>query len=190
MARPKRSTIPPKVQVPLAGMLIVLFGAILFWPSGKKREADVEAALLVNTDVSSAQIQRAELLSLIEQIEEASITLSDDDTTIDALSRDPFVPTAAIFPSLTGTSLAATRGGLDAPSEGRVVRKQFLADMTLSAVITMGNQAVAAVGEEYVRVGDELGGFTIREIHNDHIILEDELGTERLQIREPKGVGL
>ena len=186
MPRPKGGTIPAKAQIPLAGVLIVVFAAILFWPSDKKREKAVEAVLQVSVETPSAKLQRAELLSLIDQLAEDSDADAADTSSHAPLHRDPFAPTSALFPNLAEENFEnATRAGVDELSERGVVRKQFLADIVLSAVFSMGDESVAVIDDNYVRVGDRVGGFTIRSIQGDSIVLEDKLGHVTLQIREP-----
>lgn len=186
MVKKRGSKIPAKAQMPLAGMLIVVFGAVLFWRFAPERDGAAAAVVEkgIAALVSMSDIQNLE--SLIEALEQN--TLVRDNASSDQLSlkRDPFVKARAFSPGMIRREAEELELGdyFDEEMEELVDRDEFLEYAALTAVIMMGNRSVAVLDSKYLRTGDTVAGFTVTKIAADHIVLKDELGSELVRLEE------
>lgn len=181
MAR-KGSTIPRTAQVPMAIALIVVFAGVLFWRFAQKAEPTVEASGRLE-EISSVQL--AELKSLIDRAELGTPSRVMDLSRRQPLKRDPFVRAEVFSPgshriTAEGSPVVGEAG--DTISSRAISRQEFLDSAMLSSVFVMGNRSVVILNDQYLHLGDKVGGFVVERIFEDRIVLEDPLGLETLWV--------
>lgn len=178
MAR-KGSTIPRTAQVPMAIALIVVFTGVLFWRFAPKAEPTVEASGRLE-EISSVQL--AELKSLIDRAELGTPSRVMDLSRRQPLKRDPFVRAEVFSSGLHHVPAAGNPVAGDAISSRAISRQEFLDSAMLSSVFVMGNRSVVILNDQYLHLGDKVGGFVVERIFEDRIVLEDPLGLETLWV--------
>ena len=187
MAR-KGSKIPQNAQVPMAIALIVVFAGVLLWRFAPRAAQTVEAAGQSEETSIVSMIQVAELNSLIDRVEQGSSGRDADSSEWQPLKRDPFMRVKAFSSGLLHNTLAGALvvGEGDGGRNSRgIIRQEFLDSATLSGVFVMGSQSVVILNNQYLHLGDRVGGFVVKRIFEDRIILEDSLGLEILQVGDP-----
>ena len=186
MAKKRQSVVPAKVQLPLTGLLIVVFGVVLFWrfAPGKESAAIAIVEKGISTLVSFSEIE--DLESLIEAVEQNALIGDSKSESGSRLERDPFVKARAFSPGPTQETGEGIESELISEEGGEKVvnRSEFLEEASLTAVITMGNRSVAVLDGQYLRIGNTIAGLTVTEIAEDHIVLKDELGSEVVRLEE------
>ena len=182
------TTIPQSAQVPMAIALIVVFAAVLVWRFALRAEPTVEAAGHSEETSIVSMIQIAELKSLIDRVEQASSGRDADSSEWPPLKRDPFMRAKTFSSELhrnTAVGYPVTGEYADARSSRGISRQEFLENATLSGVFVMGSQSVVILDNQYLHLGDKVGGFVVTWIFEDRIILEDSLGLETLWVGDP-----
>ena len=182
------TTIPRNAQVPMAVALVVLFAAVLLWRFAPRTVQMVEAAGHSAEPSIVSTIQIAELKSLIDRVELSSSGRDADSSEWQPLKRDPFMRAKTFSSELhrnTAVGYPVTGEYADARSSRGISRQEFLENATLSGVFVMGSQSVVILDNQYLHLGDKVGGFVVTWIFEDRIILEDSLGLETLYVGDP-----
>lgn len=208
MQKKKEHTfVPEAAQLPVAiggGILLLL---LVLWQVGifgggstaqGTAALTPEATALVAGGVSEvAGVDDAGALDAL--VNRATILLARPREVLDEMPRltvNPFTPLAALEPEAnaeyTAAELEAAR--LDnitlpgmAPEEPEPIEEPddtawALAGFQLTATVIKANWAMAAINGEYYRRGETLEGFTIKDIREREVILEDENGEVRLML--------
>ena len=178
----KKSTIPPKAQVPVAVGLAVLFAVILAWRFLSQDEGDAPAVPAAPSGDSEVQVSLEELTEALEALQEGYVKELPRPSELPPLARNPFlVGEAGVRPA------ALEAGGKEAVARQLALagREAGLAGLVLSATCVAGESSGAIVNGRHLGLGDEIEGLTIQKIEQRQVVLTDDWGTYTIEIQEP-----
>lgn len=172
----KKRGIPTKYQIPSAIGLAVVFGAILIWRFGGSDE-DATAAPAPEVTDAPQRVSIEGLKAMLNEIDTGNIGGSTLLST-PPLERDPFERIETIVEVASEPSAEDLRKQREGSRQNRLTR------LHLSGTCIIGGTAMAVINGEYYRPGDEIDGFSLKEIKPSEVLIEDEIGPEVLRIQE------
>lgn len=194
----RREKKSPKRQWSIAGTLIAILLLLILWKTriiggGETEEDSVEAA--PRPEIQSHSVSIAEFVALIDSAEASRVVVNARLDTSHAILRDPFqVPDLAGIRRDRRNSMTVA-GGPDNdqrsdPQREEELRKyrreETLANIVLSGILNTEKWSVAVLNGFYVRKGDSIKGFVVREIRKREVLLHDEDGLVTITLSDPR----
>lgn len=171
----KGSFLPAHRQIPIAvglGAILLLIGWVRF---GRAMVADGEGSgdsPDVAAAAQAAPVSLDGLRLILDRIQQVDSEVDARIQARPALARDPFAPLSEPI-----REVAFEPEG-EAPDSAR---DRWAAAAALTSTLIGGGDALARIDGRLVRVGDAIGGFSVRAIAEGEVTLEDELGLVTLR---------
>ena len=189
-----RSLIPPKVQVPIAIGLACVFVIVLVWRFYPRQSVEGIPASSEDAESPPVEISLGDLRRLVADLQPDDVAHVTAQPTLPQLVRNPFRWRVEDIPH-------RRKGGSAEPAEvpaedntlsellQTVAREESLKSLSLLGTCIAGETGIALVNGRYVRPGDAIAGFTVREIREREIVVADELGSEVVVMPRPEWLG-
>ena len=187
----KNSIVPANAQVPLAIVLAVFFAIILYWRFGPqiRGESSPLPPVAVAPD-NGPEGSLEDLKTILAKVEKEPFEYEERPKTIPPLARNPFRQEGPPVSELTDEEALGPQPlqpveDADEVSEEVLIeqmREERLAALVLSGTCVVANQAMAIINGRYLREGDEVEGFVVKDVREREVVLEDDAGPATIAI--------
>ena len=183
----KKSLIPLKIQVPAAIVLAFVFVALLVFRTMKNdgdTDSTVQAAnrdlhAMTGLETSRERVPVSELRNLILNFQDEPQAEPD----VPQLERNPF-----LIPEDAFTGALPDQADFDGEPDGTSVldlsRARELNSMILTGTSKIGDRYMAIVNGMVLGKGDRIDGYTIVEVGEGILIIENRRGVRIVRMKE------
>lgn len=197
----RRTTIPPKAQIPVAIVLGILFVFLVWFRLVLPRFSAPAAAPVAAGQSAPAPVAAIPLVAPVGQestlfindmimlLAEAKATIGEGaakETEAPPLKRNPFEMRQE---GSAGDGVSRSREGSGlSQAELEIQRYEqrgyILDSLELTATLQVGRRWLAVIDGRTLAVGDRIEGFTIKDIGERSVVLEDDGGTASIPMVE------
>jgi hypothetical protein len=186
-----KTLIPKKFQIPIMLLAAVVFAALLFRQFGgtprKPPRPAVPGPVQPAEGAATRRISLDELVRLVADIQAAKTAQVARAAEPPALARNPFcfpVPGAPEGDTALEHEPVATPQPVTPPDHGLIRRTLALKSLQLSGTCLLEGRATALINGKYLGVGGRIEGFTVTEIRDREVVIQDRYGEEVLTLKK------